>query len=454
MDFVRGALLAGGFRTHHDLIAMSAGDQRNTLIVEMTKHSNQPGGHFQSLNDAQLAGAGAVMVFLLKGGIRDANALKTMSDDDQRNTAIVEVAAQTHLGNALQGHSNIDLVLLALGQNLQGSLGPSSFIRGVLLAGGFRTHHDLIAMSAGDQRNTLIVEMTKHSNQPGGHFQSLNDAQLAGAGAAMVFLLKGGIRDENDLKTMSDDDQRNTAIVEVAAQTHLGNRLQGLRTIDVVAAALGADPAFVVPKPPIKKPEKSDNPQLGDPTGGGKHKSPPSKDPPPEDGPTKTNPVTPEGPPHFTDGPPPATGCFIGATPVLMADGLPKAIDAITIGDHVAARDEKTGITAVGTVSQIFRHLVAETLLMQMEGGEVVETTAAHRFAAQERGFVSAGKLRPGDRLSTHDERGVMLASTETRSGSATVYNLSVDGFHTFFIGGPGLWVHNVKDAKEPPDHN
>jgi len=117
-------------------------------------------------------------------------------------------------------------------------------IRGALLAGGFRTHHDLLAMSADDQRNTLIVEMTKHSNQPGGHFQSLNDFQLAGAGAAMVFLLKGGIRDANALKTMSDDDQRNTAIVEVAAQTHLGNRLQGLRTIDLVAIALGVDPAF------------------------------------------------------------------------------------------------------------------------------------------------------------------------------------------------------------------
>jgi len=449
MDFIRGALLAGGFRTHRELIEMSAGDQRNTLIVEMTKHSNQPVAHFQSLDDSHLAGVGAVMVFLLQGGIRDANALKTMSDDGQRNTAIVEIAAQTHLGNALQAHSDIDLVLLALGKNLQGSLNQSSFIRGVLLAGGFRSHHDLIAMSADDQRNTLIVEMVNHSNQPVAHFQSLNDFQLAGAGAAMVFLLKGSIRDAIALKTMSDDDQRNTAIVEVAAQTHLDNKLQGLRTIDIVAAALGVDPTFAVPKPPIPDPEKPGNPDLGDPTGGGKHKPDPPNDPPPEDGPTKNNPVTPQGPP-FTDGPPPPTGCFVGATPVLMADGLTKSIDAIAVGDDVLARDEQTGITGIGTVSRIFRHNVAETLLLQIEGGEVVETTAAHRFAAGERGFVSAGKLQAGDQLSTHDEKGATVACTETRPGKVVVYNLSVDRLHTFFIGGLGLWVHNLKD-NEPP---
>ena len=251
MSLIRGVLLAGQFRTQHELNTMSADDQRNTLIVEMAGHSNQPVPHFQSLNDFDLAGAGAAMVFLLKGGIRDATQLKTMSDDDQRNTAIVEIDAQTHLGGPqLQGLSNIDLVLLGLGQNLPGSLAPSSFISGVLLAGGFRTQHQLVAMSADDQRNTLIVEMAGHSNQPVPHFQSLNDFDLAGAGAAMVFLLKGGIRDATQLKTMSDDDQRNTAIVEIDAQTHLGSpRLQGLRTIDVVATALGVDPVFPVIRP-------------------------------------------------------------------------------------------------------------------------------------------------------------------------------------------------------------
>src|SRR5271166_6556346 len=128
MGLIRGALLAGGFRTHHQLNAMSADDQRNTLIVEMTNHSNQ--ANYQSFSDADLAAAGALMVFLLNAGIRTAAQLKTMSADDQRNTMIVEIDGSTHLGPQLQGLSNIALVLLGLGQNLPGSLDVSSFIRG------------------------------------------------------------------------------------------------------------------------------------------------------------------------------------------------------------------------------------------------------------------------------------------------------------------------------------
>jgi hypothetical protein len=89
-----------------------------------------------------------------------------------------------------------------------------------------------------------------------------------------------------------------------------------------------------------------------------------------------------------------------------------------------------------------------------MEGGEVVETTSTHRFATEKRGFVSAGELRPGDTLCTHDDRGAEVVSIEGRSAEVTVYNLSVDRFHTFFIGSPRLWVHNVKKADPPdPDH-
>jgi Tachylectin/Pretoxin HINT domain len=70
------------------------------------------------------------------------------------------------------------------------------------------------------------------------------------------------------------------------------------------------------------------------------------------------------------------------------------------------------------------------------KGSELLETTGEHRFAAEERGFVSAGQLRPGDRISTHDQKGARVVSTIPRSAEATVYNLSVDRFQTFFIGG------------------
>ena len=76
-----------------------------------------------------------------------------------------------------------------------------SLIRGVLLAGQFRTHHELNIMSEEDQRNTLIVELSGRSNQH--NFQSFNNAALADAGAALVFLRTARIRDDAQLKTLS-----------------------------------------------------------------------------------------------------------------------------------------------------------------------------------------------------------------------------------------------------------
>jgi hypothetical protein len=237
MSLIRGVLLAGKFRTQHELNGMSHDDQRNTLIVELSGRTNQTAGHFQSLDDSTLAGTGAVYLFLRNGKIRTEAELKTISDDDQRNILIVELGAQTHLsGSVLQGMNNTDLVILGLGKD-------NSFIRGVLLAGKFRTQHELNRMSHEDHRNTLIVELSNRTNQSAGHFQSLDDAALAGTGAVLVFLRESGIRDDQALKSISADDQRNILIVELGGQTHLsGSVLQGMSNLELVLEGLGLTP--------------------------------------------------------------------------------------------------------------------------------------------------------------------------------------------------------------------
>jgi|GEM_PF-2210406 len=238
MSLIRGVLLAGQFRTHRELNGMSQEDQRNTLIVEISNRSNQ--NNFQALNDAELANAGAVLVFLRTARIRDDAQLKTISIDDMRNILIVEIGAMTGMGEELQGLSNIDLVALGLGRFNTGiSLKPNTFLRGVLLAGKFRTQHELNAMSEEDHRNTLIVELSGRSNQ--NNFQSFNSFELAGMGAVLVFLREARIRDDAQLKTISIDDMRNILIVEIDDQTHLGSRLQGLSNMDLVLLGLGVD---------------------------------------------------------------------------------------------------------------------------------------------------------------------------------------------------------------------
>ena len=183
-----------------------------------------------------------------------------------------------------------------------------------------------------------------------------------------------------------------------------------------------------------------DNPELGDPTGKGEHPDPPN-DPGPETGPTQNpdNQLPGEGP-----------GCFIGSTQVLMADGRTKRIDAVAIGDRVTAGNEFTGHVDVGVVDYVFLHHVAKTLLLEVDGGEIIETTAEHRFACEGRGFVGAGDLQAEDRLTTHAGKTSRVLSTQPRHAEATVYNLSVAHLHTFYIGDATVWVHNVK--KNNPD--
>jgi hypothetical protein len=129
---LRGVLLAGKWRTEGELNSMSTEDQRNTLIVELSQHTNQPGGYFQGFDNDTLVGKGAVVVFLRESGIRDVNTLKTMSDDDQRNTLIVVNHSRTGKSGAeLQGLSNQDLVRIGLGEPI-GSRAPNAFAQEIL----------------------------------------------------------------------------------------------------------------------------------------------------------------------------------------------------------------------------------------------------------------------------------------------------------------------------------
>jgi hypothetical protein len=240
---VRGTLQIGGFRTYRELNRMSHADHRNTLITELAGRTNQSVEHYQSLHDEQLAGAGAVLVFIRQAGIRDDADIKGMSDDDLRNTVIVELNAQTGLAvPELQGMSNRDLILLGLGKR-------EYFIRGTLQIGGFRTYRELNRMSHADHRNTLITELAGRTNQSVEHYQSLHDEQLAGAGAVLVFIRQAGIRDDADIKGMSDDDLRNTLITEMEknqAGNIIGvNAFQRMGNLDLVADGLSRNPQFL-----------------------------------------------------------------------------------------------------------------------------------------------------------------------------------------------------------------
>jgi len=110
-------------------------------------------------------------------------------------------------------------------------------ISSVLIVGQFRRQSDLVGMSLDDQRNILIVELGGRTNQSGGYYQSLDNDTLAGVGAMLVFVRAAKIRNDQTIKTLTDDDIRNIFIVEIYGRTGRTD-LQGLSNIQLVRLAL------------------------------------------------------------------------------------------------------------------------------------------------------------------------------------------------------------------------
>jgi hypothetical protein len=138
-------------------------------------------------------------------------------------------------------------------------------------------------------------------------------------------------------------------------------------------------------------------------------------------------------------------GCFVADTLVALGDGSTKPIGVIQVGDHVVSRNEATGETTAQRVLRTWIHNVKATLLLHLTNGEKVETTKGHRFFVADKGFVGAGRLAPGTPLTTQHEETIQVTRMEPQEQNATVYNLEVENFHTYFVGKDSVWVHNLK---------
>ena len=78
-----------------------------------------------------------------------------------------------------------------------------------------------------------------------------------------------------------------------------------------------------------------------------------------------------------------------------------------------------------------------------------ITTTTEHPFYVKGRGFVRAGSLGIGTQIVTRAGPSATVTATRimTRAAGYTVYNLTVDGDHTYFVGklAGGVWVHNAE---------
>lgn len=133
---------------------------------------------------------------------------------------------------------------------------------------------------------------------------------------------------------------------------------------------------------------------------------------------------------------------FDGSTPVLMADGSRKPIKDVVVGDKVLAADPTTGESGVRTVTDTRSHK-AERLLYEItvstdSGSGTVVATDEHPFWVESlQKWVNAEDLKPGYTFETADHRPATVAGARVLAPDRQVYNLTVDGLHTYYVG---LW--------------
>jgi hypothetical protein len=148
----------------------------------------------------------------------------------------------------------------------------------------------------------------------------------------------------------------------------------------------------------------------------------------------------------------PGKQCFGAGTLVVTPDGL-VPIEALALGDEVLTRSTSDEPLVERTITAL-HETPGKPILeiwIQEDGAEpeLIEVTPRHPFWVADEGWVDSDQLAPGDQLSTADGDAASVLSVASTARTETVYNLTIDEHHTYFVGATGTWVHNVGDCDD-----
>jgi hypothetical protein len=204
-----------------------------------------------------------------------------------------------------------------------------------------------------------------------------------------------------------------------------------------------------------------------------------------------------QAPPIYRTTAPPAGGCFVAGTVVHTKNGL-VSIEKIRVGHWVLSQPEMKGELAyrqvVNTVSFEDKEVwLVEYFLYHEKTARRLVVTGNQPFWGKDVGWTAAEHLSPGQDLElrdgtaacvfkvrrifktetpdvgwtgddhtnegpTIDLRGGKVQVSEPFAGDTAnefaleaqeylkrqVFNIDVDGFHTYYAGEAGIWVHNT----------
>ncbi|RZB19448.1 DNRLRE domain-containing protein [Streptomyces sp. F001] len=169
------------------------------------------------------------------------------------------------------------------------------------------------------------------------------------------------------------------------------------------------------------------------------------------DGPDGTTTKSPDQPDPKTC----KTNSFTPGTQVVLADGSTTDIEKLKVGDQVVATDPETGATEARYVTNARSHkgvkdLVTLTVDRDGKDGKAkpveITSTAAHLYWLPDFGrWAEAKNLKSGMWLQTSAGTWVQITAIDTAHRTERVYNLSVEGVHTYYVGAghTAVLVHN-----------
>ncbi|MCL2807485.1 MAG: HINT domain-containing protein, partial [Coriobacteriia bacterium] len=136
--------------------------------------------------------------------------------------------------------------------------------------------------------------------------------------------------------------------------------------------------------------------------------------------------------------------CFVAGTLVLAASGL-VAIENIKAGDKVISTNPKTFETAEKVVLRTYIRDATAFVDLKING-ETITTTTDHPFYVKNKGFVNAGRLEVGSELVSSSGELFLVERIQFDLSKVpiTVYNLHIEGYHTYFVGNTHVFVHNA----------
>jgi hypothetical protein len=133
--------------------------------------------------------------------------------------------------------------------------------------------------------------------------------------------------------------------------------------------------------------------------------------------------------------------CFAAGTPVQTLGGT-RPIEAIQVGDLILTEEPDTGRLSFRPAVSVFHNTPQPTVKLEFETGPAIVATGIHRFWKARQGWVMARDLQPGDAV--RSVGGVDRVVRTSDEAVQPVFNLEVAHGASFFVGEPGLLVHDI----------